>query len=180
MEWSSWNFHFGKAACHSECQNQLLPSQARNTKFRDYDKSGSTVGWQLCGAPEEWPVNCVPRVHGVLIHCPSDRRQWATPRGELGRVYMRIQQTKRAFNCIPRVWRLSTLLFSTLQDLSLLFKIRGQQNVTQRIEAVSCWKIKYAFGCELTTLLIPVRPVVMDSYRHCFLFKGTSWDKRWK
>lgn len=33
-------FPYGKAACHSERQHQLLPSQAWNTKFRDYDKSG--------------------------------------------------------------------------------------------------------------------------------------------
>lgn len=142
MEWSSWNFHLVKRLVTQNVRINFLLSQAQNTKFRDYDKSGSTVGWQLCGAPEEWPVNCVARVHGVLIHCPSDRRQWATPRGELGRVYMRIQQTKHAFNCIPRVWRLSTLLFSTLQDLSLLFKIREQQNVTQRIKLVSFWWIK--------------------------------------
>lgn len=84
MEWSSWNFHLVKQLVTQNVRINFLPSQARNTKFRDYDKSGCPVGWQLCGAPEEWPVNCVPRVHGVLIHCSSDRRQWATPRGELG------------------------------------------------------------------------------------------------
>lgn len=34
-------FPYGKAACHSERQHKLWPSQAWNTKFRDYDKSGS-------------------------------------------------------------------------------------------------------------------------------------------
>lgn len=33
-------FPYSKTACHSERQHQLLPSQAWNTKFRDYDKSG--------------------------------------------------------------------------------------------------------------------------------------------
>ena len=33
-------FPYGKAACHSERQHQLLSSQAWNTEFRDYDKSG--------------------------------------------------------------------------------------------------------------------------------------------
>lgn len=42
-------FPYGKAACHSERQHQLLPLQAWNTKSRDYDKSGmadSYVGLQ--------------------------------------------------------------------------------------------------------------------------------------
>lgn len=51
MEWSSWNFHLVKQLVTQNVRINFLPSQARNTKFRDYDKSGRhswlTAVWGL-------------------------------------------------------------------------------------------------------------------------------------
>lgn len=118
-----------------------------------------TVGWQLCGAPEEWPVNCVPRVHGVLIHCPSDRRQWATPRGELGRSTCEFNKPSMRStaspgsggcqrSCFPpfRTW----VYFSRLESNKTVHKESRQFHVGGWNELLDVWR---------PPLFIPVRKV---------------------
>lgn len=110
-------FPYGKAACHSRRQNQLLPlasPQIQNSGL--VMNLAGWAGWQLCGAPEERPAKCVCTCTGE-----GGRGFWSTaPQTEdrdtereqgIGRVYMRVQQAKHAFSRISGALRLSAGLF---------------------------------------------------------------------
>lgn len=84
MERSSRNFHLVKQLVTQNVRINFCPHKPEIQNSETMINLAGTARWQLCGAREEWPVNCVPCVRGVLIHCPSDRRQWETQRGELG------------------------------------------------------------------------------------------------
>lgn len=84
MERSSRNFHLVKQLVTQNVRINFCPHKPEIQNSETMINLAGAARWQLCGAREEWPVNCVPRVRGVLIHCPSDRRQWETQRGELG------------------------------------------------------------------------------------------------
>lgn len=84
MERSSWNFHTLKQLVTQNVRINFCPHKPEIQNSETMINLAGTARWQLCGALEEWPANCVLHVWGVLIHCPSDRTQRHTQRRELG------------------------------------------------------------------------------------------------
>lgn len=84
MERSSWNFRTVKQLVTQNVSINFCPHKPEIRNSETMINLAGPPRWQLCGAPEEWPANCVLHVSGVLIHCPSDRRQRHTQTRELG------------------------------------------------------------------------------------------------
>lgn len=84
MERSSWNFHTLKQLVTQNVRINFCPHKPEIQNSETMINLAGTARWQLCGALEEWPANCVLHVWGVLIHCPSDRTRRHTQRRELG------------------------------------------------------------------------------------------------
>ena len=84
MERSSWNFRTVKQLVTQNVSINFCPHKPEIRNSETMINLAGPPRWQLCGAPEEWPANCVLHVLGVLIHCPSDRRQRHTQTRELG------------------------------------------------------------------------------------------------
>lgn len=131
---------YGKAACHSQRQNLLLPLASPHIQNSEAVMNlAGWARWQLCGNPEQRPAKCVCVCTCTGVGGGGDF--WSTaPQTEdidtereqgIGRVYMRVQQARHAFRRISGAWRLSAGLFSTLQDCSLLFRIKAIKNKTK-------------------------------------------------